>query len=77
MPPMMGKMTELLAELRERHGVDWDTAAAIAFQRSVQQNVSLTRALADLVAELNQQQHVNRQSAAAGTRGENVMGPLW
>jgi len=49
---MTESVTALLATLRDRHGLDWDTAATIAFQRSLQQNVSLTQALTDLVAEL-------------------------
>jgi len=56
---MRGNMTELLAALRERHGVDWPTAAAIAFQRSVQQNVSLPQALSDLVAEMDAAERLN------------------
>jgi hypothetical protein len=44
---------QLLAALHERHGLDRNTVAAMAFERSRQQNVSLTQALTDLVAELD------------------------
>jgi hypothetical protein len=44
---------ELLAVLRERHGLDRDTVAAMAFERSRQQKVTLTQAFTDLVAELD------------------------
>ena len=46
---------QLLAALQERHGLDWDTVAAMAFERSRQQNISLTQALDDLVVEMDQQ----------------------
>jgi len=62
MPPMTANVTELLAALRERHGLDWGTAAAIGFERSLQRNVSLTQALTHLVAELER---------AAKARAEN------
>jgi hypothetical protein len=42
-----------LAALRHRHGLDRDTVAAMAFERSRQHNVPLTRAFTDLVAELD------------------------
>jgi hypothetical protein len=45
---------QLLAALHERHGLDRDTVAAMAFERSRQQNVSLTQTLIDLVGELDQ-----------------------
>ena len=46
-------MKELFAALQERHGLDWDTVAAMAFERSRQHNVSLPQALNDLLAELD------------------------
>ena len=49
---MTRNVTDLLATLRDRHGVEWDTAAAIGFERSRLHNVSLTQALTYLVAEL-------------------------
>ena len=44
---------QLFAALQERHGLDWNSVAAIAFERSRQRNISLTQALNDLVAELD------------------------
>jgi len=52
MTRMTRNVTDLLATLRDRHGVDWDTAAAIGHERSRLHNVSLTQALTHLVAEL-------------------------
>jgi len=57
-------VTEALAALRERHGLDWDTAAAIAFERSRQHNVSLAQALTDFVAELDAKNSVAALVAA-------------
>jgi hypothetical protein len=45
----------IFTALPERHGLDRDTVAAMAFERSRQQKISLTQALDDLVAELDQQ----------------------
>ena len=47
--------------LRERHGLDRDTVAAMAFELSRQRNISLTQALNDLIVELD-------QAAGTGTR---------
>ena len=44
-----------LAALRDRQRLDRGTVAAMAFERSREQNVSLTHALNDLVAELDRQ----------------------
>jgi hypothetical protein len=44
---------QLLAALHERHGLDRDTVAAMAFERSRQQKVTLTQAFTHLVAELD------------------------
>ena len=49
---MTRNVTELLAPLHDRHGIDLDTAAAIGSERSRLHNVSLTQALTHLVAEL-------------------------
>ena len=52
-PTPVPNVKELLAVLRERHGLDHDTVAAMALERSRQQKVTLTQAFADLVAELD------------------------
>jgi hypothetical protein len=52
-PTPAPNVKELLAILRERHGLDRDTAAAMAFERSRQQKVTLPQAFTDLVAELD------------------------
>lgn len=44
---------ELLAALRERHGVDRATVAAMVFERSRWQQVSPAKAFTDLAAELD------------------------
>ena len=43
-PTPVPNVKELLAVLRERHGLDHDTVAAMAFERSRQQKVTLTQA---------------------------------
>jgi hypothetical protein len=50
-----------LAALRDRHGLDRDTVAAMAFERSRQHKVALTHAFTDLVAELG----LRRRTVAA------------
>jgi len=51
-PTPVPNVKELLAVLRERHGLDRDTVAAMAFERSRQRKVTLTQAFTDLVVEL-------------------------
>ena len=46
---------EILAALQERHGLHQDTVAAMALERARQHQISLTKALSDLVAELDHQ----------------------
>jgi malonyl CoA-acyl carrier protein transacylase len=60
---------ELLAVLRERHGLDRDTVAAMAFERSRQQKVSLIQAVTDLVAELDQVAGSNAPARAVPASG--------
>jgi len=54
-----------LAALRDRHGLDRETVAAMAFERSRQQNVSLPQALTDLVADLDATKHRRRARSSA------------
>jgi hypothetical protein len=45
-------VNHLLAALRELHGLDRETIAAMAVERSRQHNVTLIQALADVFAEV-------------------------
>jgi hypothetical protein len=51
----------MLAVVHERHGLDRETVAAMTFERKRQQNVSMTQAFTDLVAELDHIARVERE----------------
>ena len=52
MPRPIPDVKRALAALRHRHGLDRDTVAAMAFERSRQHKIPLTRAFTDVVAEV-------------------------
>jgi hypothetical protein len=62
-PIMAINVNDLLALLRELHGLDRETIAAMAFERSRQHNVTLIQAFADVVAELDRVADTNPDAA--------------